>query len=172
MIMLYSFLLLFSLLNPLLPPHTPAEPVIIVNKATHEVVLYQSDQVLFKAPAAIGKTKDLTPEGQFNVKVKAKDPYYRKKDIPGGDPKNPLGSRWIGFDARGTDGRIYGIHGTNQPDSIGKSVSAGCIRMNNKDVEALFEMVPTEADVLIVDSEKGMPDLYRLWEENKLQKQL
>ncbi|GEN52147.1 hypothetical protein HFA01_04090 [Halobacillus faecis] len=168
---MYSFLLLFSLLNPFLPPHTPDESVIIVNKATHEVVLYQSDKVLFKAPAAIGKTKDLTPEGRFNVKVKAKDPYYRKKDIPGGDPMNPLGSRWIGFDARGTDGRIYGIHGTNQPDSIGKSVSAGCIRMRNKDVETLFDMVPAETDVLIVDSEKEMSDLYRFWEESKLKEQ-
>ncbi|MEC3885246.1 L,D-transpeptidase [Halobacillus sp. HZG1] len=172
MIALYSFLLILSLLNPLLPPHTPADPVIIVNKATHEVVLYQDGEVVFKAPAAIGKTKDLTPEGQFNVKVKAKDPYYRKKNIPGGDPKNPLGSRWIGFDARGTDGRIYGIHGTNQPDSIGKSVSAGCIRMNNQDVEVLFDLVPAEAEVWIVDRDKKMPDLYRFWEERKLQKQL
>ena len=48
-----------------------------------------------------GKTQELTPEGLFTITVKAKDPYYRRKGIyPGGDPKNPLGSRWIGFDAK------------------------------------------------------------------------
>jgi lipoprotein-anchoring transpeptidase ErfK/SrfK len=165
-------ILLLGLLSPLLPPHTPDEPVIIVNKASHEVVLLQNDQVLFEASAAIGKTKDLTPEGQFDVKVKAKDPYYRKKDIPGGDPKNPLGSHWIGFDARGTDGRIYGIHGTNQPESIGKSVSAGCVRLKNADVEKLFTMISLETDVIIVDSKQSPKEIYRIWEEHKLKSQL
>ena len=60
--------------------------------------------------------------------MKAKDPYYIAKNIPG-SPKNPLGSRWMGFNARGTDGSKYGIHGTNQPSSIGKYISQGCIRM-------------------------------------------
>ena len=164
--------LLLGLLSPLLPPHTPSEPVIIVNKANHEVVLLQNDEVLFEASAAIGKTKDLTPEGQFDVKVKAKDPYYRKKDIPGGDPENPLGSHWIGFDARETDGRIYGIHGTNQPESIGKSVSAGCVRLKNGDVEKLFTMISLETDVIIVDSDQSSKEIYRKWEENKLKSQL
>lgn len=164
--------LLIGLLHPWLPPHTSSEPVIIVNKASHEVVLFQDDEILFKAPAAIGKTKDLTPEGTFDVKVKAEDPYYRKKNIPGGDPENPLGTRWIGFDARETDGRIYGIHGTNRPDSIGKSVSAGCIRLKNEDVEKLFEIVPLEADILIVDSAQEMKEIYRTWERALLQEQL
>ena len=59
--------------------------------------------------------------------MKAKDPYYIAKDIPGGSPKIHLGQG--GLDARGTDGSKYGIHGTNQPSSIGKYISQGCIRM-------------------------------------------
>lgn len=58
--------------------------------------------------------------------------------------KNPLGSRWIGFNARGTDGSKYGIHGTNQPSSIGKYISQGCIRMKKNDVEYLFDRIQLE----------------------------
>ncbi|QAS54261.1 L,D-transpeptidase [Halobacillus litoralis] len=160
------------LVSPLLPPNVNGEPVIVVNKATHEVVLFSDGEEVFKAPAAIGKTKELTPEGRFHIKVKAKDPYYRKKNIPGGDPDNPLGSRWIGFDALGTDGRIYGIHGTNRPESIGKSVSAGCIRLNNEDVEKLYELVPVEMDVIIVDSDEELKTIYQVWEKEKLDRML
>jgi lipoprotein-anchoring transpeptidase ErfK/SrfK len=166
------FTLLFLLTGSFLTPHVTSEPVVIVNKTTHEVALIQSGKEVFHAPAAIGKTKELTPEGQFEIKVKAKNPYYRKKNIPGGDPHNPLGSRWIGFDARGTDGRIYGIHGTNQPESIGKSVSAGCIRLKNKDVERLFDLVPSGAEVVIVSSEQKMNEVYGQWEKGKLERLL
>ncbi|PYU10291.1 MAG: hypothetical protein DMG29_17725, partial [Acidobacteria bacterium] len=48
----------------------------------------------------------------------------------------PLGTRWLGLGQRG-----YGIHGTNEPRSIGRNVSHGCIRMRNRDIEELFEMV-------------------------------
>ena len=44
----------------------------------------------------------------------------------------------MGFNARGTDGSKYGIHGTNQPSSIGKYISQGCIRMKKNDVEYLL----------------------------------
>ncbi|MBD1378764.1 L,D-transpeptidase [Bacillus sp. IB182487] len=79
-------------------------------------------------------------------------PNYRKKDIPGGDPKNPLGTRWIGFDADNSDGRTFGIHGTNRDSSIGLFVTQGCIRMHNKEVEKLFSKIPLGTKVLIVNS--------------------
>ncbi|MGI8316219.1 L,D-transpeptidase [Halobacillus mangrovi] len=164
--------LLFLIVGSFMTPHVAGEPVILVNKTTHEVTLIKSGKIVFHAKAAVGKTRELTPEGQFRIKVKAKDPYYRKKNIPGGDPENPLGSRWIGFDARGTDGRIYGIHGTNQPNSIGKSVSAGCIRLKNRDVEKLFELVPSGSDVLIVSSNQTIEELYKQWEKEKLEELL
>ena len=57
------------------------------------------------------------------------------------DPKNPLGERWIGL--TGIEGSAvgqerYGIHGTIEPESIGKNTSMGCIRMRNEDVEFLY----------------------------------
>ena len=73
--------------------------------------------------------------------------------------KNPLGSRWIGFNARGTDGSKYGIHGTNQPSSIGKYISQGCIRMKKNDVEYLFDRIPIGTKVWIVKSKKSFQQL-------------
>ncbi|MCA1022958.1 L,D-transpeptidase [Halobacillus litoralis] len=163
-----TFFIVLAAVQLLLP--AADEPVILVNKAVHELVVYEDGEQMFHAPAAIGKTDELTPEGLFQVKVKAVDPYYRKNNIPGGVPENPLGSRWIGFDAEGTDGRIYGIHGTNQPESIGTSASAGCIRLQNVDVEALYAMVEKNTNVWIVDQpDVSMEDLYEHWLKKKWQ---
>ncbi|HZG73251.1 MAG TPA: L,D-transpeptidase, partial [Chondromyces sp.] len=69
------------------------------------------------------------------------------------------GTRWVGFDAKGTDGRIYGIHGTNNPSSIGKYISNGCIRMRNSAVELLYEKVPINTKVLIVSTNESFDSL-------------
>ncbi|KKK33264.1 L,D-transpeptidase [Mesobacillus campisalis] len=140
--------------NPL-----PGDPFIVVNKKTNEAALINENDVQFITRAATGKTPDLTPEGLFTVTVKAADPYYRKKDIPGGDPKNPLGSRWIGFDAEHTDGRTFGVHGTNDPESIGQYISQGCIRLHNESVETLYNLVPLGTRVLITASDKSFYEL-------------
>ncbi|MED4070470.1 L,D-transpeptidase [Priestia endophytica] len=126
------------------------EPLVIVNKAINQAAFIKGDNIIKVVDAASGKTEELTPEGLFTVIVKAKNPYYRKKDIEGGSPENPLGTRWIGFDARETDGRIYGIHGTNQSSSIGQYVTNGCIRLSNENVEWLYENVPKGTSVYIV----------------------
>ena len=56
------------------------------------------------------------------------------------DVKNPAG-----------DGRGLGIHGSKDPSSIGKSVSAGCVRMHNADVEELYGLLPVGTPVTVVD---------------------
>ena len=61
---------------------------------------------------------------------------------PGG-PGNPLGARALYLYAGGKD-TLYRIHGTTEPESIGKSVSSGCIRMLNEDVAELFDQVILE----------------------------
>lgn len=66
--------------------------------------------------------------------------------VPFGDPKNILGSRWMGISHPG-----YGIHGTTEPGSIGKNVTAGCVRLKNEDVEELYSIVPEGTEVVIVD---------------------
>lgn len=131
---------------------TYGNPFLIVNKATNQLGFINNNKIQEIFPVATGKSKELTPEGLFTVKVKAINPYYRKKNVPGGDPRNPLGTRWIGFNTNNTDGRIYGVHGTNQPNSVGKYISNGCVRMRNSDVERLYNQVPIGTKILIVTS--------------------
>lgn len=148
-----------SPLWPLGPNPLPGDPFVIVNKKTNQVAFIHENRVQTVVGAGTGKTEDLTPEGLFTVTVKAVDPYYRKKNINGGDPANPLGTRWIGFDAKETDGRIYGIHGTNQPLTIGHNVSQGCIRLQNEAIESLYDYIPIGTKVLITTTDKTFKDL-------------
>lgn len=130
--------------NPLI-----GDPYIIVNKTTNELAFLVDGKVSKVYQVATGKTDLYTPEGEFNIVIKAVNPYYRKKNIVGGAKDNPLGTRWIGFDALETDGRIYGIHGTNDPSSIGEYLTGGCVRMFNEEVEQLFNKVPLGTKVFI-----------------------
>jgi lipoprotein-anchoring transpeptidase ErfK/SrfK len=159
--MLSALVLSFSLspIWPIGPNPLPGDPFVIINKQTNELALVDENRVQTVISAATGKTADLTPEGLFTVTVKAKEPYYRRKNIPGGSPENPLGSRWIGFDAEETDGRIYGIHGTNEPGSIGKYVSSGCVRMQNEAIESLYEIIPIGTKVLVVSTGQSFEEL-------------
>jgi lipoprotein-anchoring transpeptidase ErfK/SrfK len=158
---LSSFLIAFfaSPIWPLGPNPLPGDPFVIVNKSSNELAFIDDEKVQTVVTVGSGKTQDLTPEGLFTVTVKAKDPYYRKGNILGGDPKNPLGARWIGFDAKGTDGRIFGIHGTNQPESIGKYVSQGCIRAQNEVITSLFPLIPLGTKILVTTSKKSFQQL-------------
>ena len=69
---------------------------------------------------------------------------------PGG-PGNPLGARALYLYSGGKD-TLYRIHGTNEPQSIGKSVSSGCIRMLNEDVADLFDQVEIGTKVIVRSS--------------------
>lgn len=158
----FSILLLVLSLSPIWPlgPNPlPGDPFIIVNKQSNEVALINGNRVQTIVSAATGKTEDLTPEGLFTVTVKAENPYYRKKDIPGGNPENPLGTRWIGFDAENTDGRTFGIHGTNDPSSIGKKISQGCIRLQNEAVQSLYDYIPLGTKILVTSTSKDFVEL-------------
>lgn len=157
-----GFLFAISTISPLWPigPNPlPGDPFVIVNKKTNEVAFIEDGIVQDVYKAATGKHDRLTPEGMFTVTVKAINPYYRKKNIQGGAPQNPLGTRWIGIDANGTDGRTYGIHGTNHPWSIGLYISEGCIRLRNEDVEKLFEQVPIGTKVFITNEYKSFEQI-------------
>ena len=94
------FLVISAMLFLIAPVSAYAEPnggspFLIVNKANNKLAYVKDGKVAEIIDVATGKTNDLTPEGLFTVVVKAKNPYYRKKDIPGGDPRNPLGSRFV-----------------------------------------------------------------------------
>lgn len=110
-----------------------------VNKKTNKLYLYTNGVVTKVYPVATGRSAELTPEGTFPMVVKIVKPGW--KNIPGGDPKNPLGPRWNGLEVKGDRGRTYGIHGNNNPSSIGTNASSGCIRMHNNDVIELFNTI-------------------------------
>lgn len=156
---LLLFMVFFSPIWPLGQNPLLDDPFIIINKKTNELAYIDRGSIQQTYTVATGKTESLTPVGKFTVVVKAKNPYYRKKDIPGGSKDNPLGTRWIGIDALETDGRIYGIHGTNQPESIGKFITNGCVRMQNKEVEKLFEEIPLGTQVLITDTDDSFESI-------------
>lgn len=126
--------------------------LIIVNKKTNKLAYYSDGKLVEIFPVATGKTKSLTPEGSFKMVVKIKNrPYYKDK-IPGGDPANPLGDRWLGLEVNDTYGTTYAIHGNNNESSIGKYVSAGCIRMHNDDIHWLYPKISKNTRVIITTS--------------------
>lgn len=101
-----------------------------------------------------------TPTGTWQVdEGKLADPvYYSPRGegiIAADDPKNPLGERWIplkGIEGDCVGKESYGIHGTIDPDSIGKNMSMGCIRLVNGDVEQLYDLlIEQKSTVKVVD---------------------
>ncbi|GAB7388945.1 hypothetical protein BSNK01_27830 [Bacillaceae bacterium] len=120
-----------------------------IDKRTNKLYVILNDVPVYSFPVATGKTKNLTPEGVFRIVAKVKNPWYLPKNIPGGDPQNPLGTRWLGLSVPNTGGYTYGIHGTNNPRSIGHRVSQGCIRMHNQHVEWLYRHIPLGTRVVI-----------------------
>lgn len=106
---------------------------ITVNLATRRLNLFKDGKIFKSYPIAIGKILTQTPKGTYKI--------INKQVNPGG----PFGARWMGLNRRG-----YGIHGTNNPSSIGNAVSHGCIRMYNKDVIELFNLVGVGTVVKIV----------------------
>ena len=103
-------------------------------------------------PICVGAGNN-TPIGHFHIRNKAVWPSWKAywgELIPGGSSRNPLGARWLGTSARGhaTD-RSIGIHGTNQPSSIGRRISGGCIRTYNPYSIELYDTIPIGTPVWI-----------------------
>ncbi len=123
---------------------------LILHLNKRRVEVYNGQQLIATFPVAVGKRGWETPQGQFNVIQKIKNPAWEHpwngKIVPPG-PKNPLGQRWIGF---WTDGKNFvSFHGTPGEHLIGQAVSHGCVRMKNKDVEKLFELVSIGTSVTV-----------------------
>jgi LysM repeat protein len=120
---------------------------IVVNVSNNTLSLYLDDKLVKIYPVGTAKDRN-TPIGEFKIINKIVNPDWYAPGggvYPYGDPKNIIGTRWMGINEPG-----YGIHGTVDPDSIGKYVSAGCVRMHNKDVEELFKIVPEGTEVSII----------------------
>lgn len=137
--------LLFQHIAPALADEE--EVYIAIHKRTNRLTVLMNDSPVYSFAIATGRN-ELTPEGEFRIVTKVYKPYYLPKKIAGGDPDNPLGTRWMGLSIG--NGYKYGIHGTNRPASIGHSVSSGCIRMRNRDIEFLYRHIPLKTRVFIV----------------------
>jgi lipoprotein-anchoring transpeptidase ErfK/SrfK len=110
---------------------------IIVSIPDRKLALVEDGRVLRVYPVAVGARVSPSPAGEFKVVSRLTKPtYYHPGVVMAPGRNNPLGTRWIGLDRRG-----YGIHGTNEPRSIGKAASHGCIRMAKADLEQLFDEV-------------------------------
>jgi lipoprotein-anchoring transpeptidase ErfK/SrfK len=105
---------------------------IIVDLSDRKLYLLNGDTVIRQFPVGIGKMLTQTPRGEYQI--------INKQENPGG----PFGVLWMGLSRP-----HYGIHGTNDPSSIGHMVSHGCIRMYNEDVLALSKQAPVGTHVTI-----------------------
>jgi lipoprotein-anchoring transpeptidase ErfK/SrfK len=127
--------------------HSEEDVYLLIHTKTNRLTIILNDVPVYSFRIATGKS-NLTPEGEFKIVTKVINPFYLPKKIAGGNENNPLGTRWMGLDIG--NGYKYGIHGTNRPTSIGHSVSSGCIRMRNKDIEFLFRHIPLHTRVVII----------------------
>jgi len=130
----------------------PTDPVrMLVDLSARWTLYLMGDEVAGSWPVGVGREGEETITGAFVAGNKLVDPPWARvgqEIIPFGDPRNPLGTRWIGW----YDGDVktpYGFHGTKDPDSIGTAASDGCIRFHNEDVEQLFEILPEGAAIVV-----------------------
>jgi lipoprotein-anchoring transpeptidase ErfK/SrfK len=120
--------------------------VIVVSLEDRKLALIEDGQVKRIYSVAVGKPSTPSPVGNFTIERRAVNPVYHhngKTVQPG--PHNPVGTRWMGLSVPG-----YGIHGTNEPGSIGKAASHGCIRMGKADLEEFYALVAVGDTVELV----------------------
>ena len=120
--------------------------VIVVSLEDRKLALMEDGQVKKVYTVAVGKPSTPSPVGTFTIERRVVNPTYHhngKTVLPG--PGNPVGTRWMGLSKHG-----YGIHGTNEPKSIGKAASHGCIRMAKADLEEFYALVAVGDTVELV----------------------
>jgi lipoprotein-anchoring transpeptidase ErfK/SrfK len=132
---------------------TMARPVRLeLKRSAHRVALFRGATEIKSYPVAVGRPGWETPPGTFHVFQMLRDPIWvhplTGKTFPAGDPGNELGHRWIGF-AKAGDNSI-GFHGTPHPNSVGQSLSHGCVRMYEQDIEELFEKITVGTMVTVL----------------------
>jgi hypothetical protein len=126
---------------------------ILINIPSRTLEVINNGKVENSYSIGIGKPNFPTPTGNYKVITKIINPNWENPYKPAGESKikagkaNPLGTRWIGF-VRNNNGE-YGIHGTNNPLSVGNYSSHGCIRMKIKDAENLFAKVNIGTEIYI-----------------------
>ncbi len=141
---------------------------IVINLPEHRLYWFPptpagQQPVVWTFPVSIGKMDWNTPLGKTTIVAKVKNPTWtppksvREEHAKRGDilppvvpagPDNPLGLYAMRL---GIPGGAYLIHGTNRPAGVGMQVTHGCMRLYPEDIEALFNMVPVNTPVMIVN---------------------
>lgn len=139
-------------------PAAPAALEVVISGATKSLVVRDADgKVLMYAPVTVGSSKDPLPVGDWKVTGVSwnptfnynpdlfwdADPTHAKAKIPAG-PNNPVGVVWVDINKE-----HFGLHGTPEPSTIGRTESHGCIRLANWDATRLGRMVSVGTKVTI-----------------------
>ncbi len=126
---------------------TKAKFNILVDKSQNLLFLKKSNEIMKSYRVSTG-INNSTPIGKFKIEEKLVSPIWYKVGavVPPDSPEYELGKYWMGISLQG-----YGRHGTNDPDSIGQHITKGCIRMLNENIEELYAIIPSGAEVVIVD---------------------
>jgi lipoprotein-anchoring transpeptidase ErfK/SrfK len=138
-------------------PLTGASSVRVSEADASVQVLDESGKVIARYPATMGSDKDPLPLGKWKINGVTKNPTFQynpdlfwdaepehaKAKIPSG-PNNPVGTAWVDLSKE-----HYGIHGTPEPSTVGKTQSHGCIRLTNWDVLQLADAVAPGMDAVL-----------------------
>jgi lipoprotein-anchoring transpeptidase ErfK/SrfK len=111
--------------------------LVLVSLPDRQLAVLDNGKLIRTFPVSVGAPNSPSPVGEFQIVNRVANPTYYHPGIviaPGGD--SPIGPRWVGLNRKG-----YGIHGTNEPSSIGEARSHGCIRLRNRDIKQFFAMV-------------------------------
>jgi lipoprotein-anchoring transpeptidase ErfK/SrfK len=122
---------------------------VVVNKSQRWVrALNGEGKLISFYPASVGSEERPGPSGTLPIRTVVENPTYnytpklnfkgvktKKPFTIASDPQNPVGHTWIDL------GDGFGIHGTPEPQNIGKTASHGCVRLTNWDAQALGKMV-------------------------------
>jgi len=135
----------------------PRNVSIKVDTKTNRLGVFEAEKLIAAYPVTIGSAHNMSPIGEWKVRGISKLPTFRydKEMLEHGErsgnfhmlapgPRNPVGVMWIALNKKG-----IGIHGTNDPGSIGRAASHGCIRLANWDVVRLATKIKTGDKVSI-----------------------
>lgn len=141
-------------------PNSPAAVTVTVRKSTSDLVVTDgAGKTLLYAPVTTGSDKDPLPLGEWKVNGVQKnpaffynpalfwdaDPTHAKAKIPAG-PNNPVGVIWVDISKP-----HYGLHGTPEPSTVGKTASHGCVRLTNWDAQKLATLVKPGMKVIFAE---------------------
>ncbi len=130
-------------------PAPASKRLVLVSIPDRKLALLDEGKVVKVYRVAVGAASSPSPAGEFEIVNRITNPtYYHPHIVIPASAQSPIGMRWLGLNRKG-----YGIHGTNEPRSIGRAASHGCIRMSNRDIAQFFRLVRV-GDVVEIRSER------------------